>query len=409
MQPKAYEMKKIYATNKAFLSNKNLYQFLIIAVLLISTVHSSYGQVRVPFAPRTSSIPPSSSIYTVKGDFTMIGNTNLTLVNYSDGANNNADMRYVDIDGIADTFNSSSAYLDFSAENGAIPECSNIIYAGLYWTGRAATGADNNTDGDNNPNTFQVTKDGNTKFFDKQKVSIKGPSNTSYFEVTANASDIYYPSGEDANIYSAYAEITDYVIQNGIGDYFVADIATVEGNGGNTGFHGGWGMVVVYENSKMKWRDITVFDGHAFVPPSATNNFIIPVNGFNSVQNGDVNLKLGIMAGEGDVGVSGDYFEIERRNSGTFERLSHSGNTTANFFNSSITNTNRTPNPINNTGVDIAMFDIDNTANAIIDNNQMSTRLRYGSTQDTYAIFNVTFSVEGFNEYYDRWEPSRTW
>ena len=34
----------------------------------------------------------------------------------------------------------SSATLQFSAENDANPECTNIIYAGLYWTGRAHDG-----------------------------------------------------------------------------------------------------------------------------------------------------------------------------------------------------------------------------------------------------------------------------
>ena len=408
MPLKAYKMKKLYATNKALLSNKNLYPFLIMAILLISTVYSSYGQVRVPFTPRTSSATPTTTVYNVKGDFTMIGNTNLTLVNYTDTANNNADMRYIDIDGTTvpgnNTFNSSSAYLDFSTENSAIPECSNIIYAGLYWTGRARNAADDNADGDNDPNTFEVTKNGITKAFDKRKVSIKGPSSPSYTPFTANVvieggiprDEIYYPAGTDENMYSAYTEITDYVILNGIGDYFVADIATVEGNGGNNGYYGGWGMVVVYENSKMKWRDITVFDGHAYVPPSSTISYDIPVNGFNAVQNGDVNLKLGIMAGEGDVGIPGDYFEIQRQIDGAFQRLSHTGNTTGNFFNSSITNTNRAPNLLNNTGVDIAMFNIDNTGNAIIDNNQTSTTLRYGSTHDTYIIFNVTFSVDAY-------------
>ena len=186
MPLKAYKMKKLYATNKALLSNKNLYPFLIMAILLISTVYSSYGQVRVPFTPRTSSTTPTTTVYNVKGDFTMIGNTNLTLLPplYTNTANNNNDMQYVDIDGTAvpgnNTFNSSSAFLDFSTENSAIPECSNIIYAGLYWTGRARSGTDDNADGDNNPNTFQVTKNGITKFFDKQKVSIKGPSSASY-------------------------------------------------------------------------------------------------------------------------------------------------------------------------------------------------------------------------------------
>ncbi len=110
-------------------------------------------------------------------------------------------------------------------------------------------------------------------------------------------------------MYSAYAEITDYVKLNGIGQYTVADVALVEGNGGGTGFYGGWGIVVVYENSKMKWRDITVFDGHAYVVGGNASHEI-PISGFNAVQTGAVNVKLGLMAGEGDRGISGDNIKI---------------------------------------------------------------------------------------------------
>lgn len=60
-------------------------------------------------------------------------------------------------------------------------------------------------------------------------------------------------------MYSAFAEITEYVKANGIGKYTVADIALVEGNGGSTGYYGGWGIIVVYENSKMKWREMSLF------------------------------------------------------------------------------------------------------------------------------------------------------
>src|SRR5690606_36226546 len=92
------------------------------------------------------------------------------------------DMEYVDVDNDPNTLNSSSAFLNFSDENGADPDCSNIIYAGLYWTGR--TGRDNQTD----VNTFEVTKmvptgnvtveeevDNNIRVYDNQNIS-----NTNY-------------------------------------------------------------------------------------------------------------------------------------------------------------------------------------------------------------------------------------
>ncbi|MCF8273554.1 MAG: hypothetical protein K9I95_06955, partial [Flavobacteriaceae bacterium] len=512
-------MKKLYA-KKTYANNKSI-KLMLFAVLLISTIYHSIAQVRVPFTPRTSDSPGSPTVYTVKGDFTMMGNTNLTLVNYSNTSSNNADMQYVDIDGDANTWNSSSSTLTFSTENGAIPDCSNIIYAGLYWTGRAY--GDNETDsnifqvtknvptgafttqqvtntdidirdndaipntnysldiGNNNPIIFtftssglgdsvrfrynsnssievsrnngsgwdsytsisgnynnnyfifdtpyQIFSDSNytlnvtrlrtnntdrafvnvtynetvavttqaTKVFDKRVISIKGPTSSTYTQYTADANDIYYPSGTDGNMYSAYKEITSYVQQNGLGEYFVADIALREGNSDATGYYGGWGMVVVYENSKMNYRNVTVFDGHAYVP-SATTSFVIDASGFNTVQSGNVNIKLGLMAGEGDNQWTGDYFEIQRQVDNNYQRLNHSTNTTGNFFNSSINTggNTRNPNLQNNTGLDIAMFNINNTNNDIITNNQTSTRFRYGSTQDTYCIFNVTFSVDAY-------------
>ena len=351
-----------------------------------------YSQVRVNFAPRSANANPSTNIYSIKGDFTIIGNTNLSLSNYDvHELNSNNSMIYVDVDGNPTTFNSSSANLTFSDENGAISACSKIVFAGLYWTGRASNGA-------NSPDTFDVIKNGQTKTFNKRKVQLKGPSASTYTEITAGTNDIYYPQTNDGYMYSAYAEITDYVRTNGVGEYTVADMALVEGNGGGTGYYGGWGIVVVYENSKMKWRDITVFDGHAYVQGSTSVSHQIPISGFNAVQSGPVNIKLGVMAGEGDRGISGDYFNILKSSDNSWLALNHSDNATNNFFNSSIqTGGNlRNPNLVNNTGLDISMFNIPNPNNTVIANNQTSTTLQYGSTQDTYVIFMAAMAVDAY-------------
>ena len=368
-------------------SGKNL--ILIILLSLSFTIHS---QVRVNFTPREAIASPSTSIYNIKGDFTIIGNTNLTLNNYDvNEPNSNNNMVYVDVDGNSNTFNSSSANLTFSTENGAIPECSKIVFAGLYWTGRAS-------DGSNSPDTFNVTKNSVTKTLNKRKVQLKGPSAATYTEITAGTNDIYYPQTNDGFMYSAFAEITEYVKTNGLGQYTVADIALVEGNGGGTGYYGGWGIIVVYENSKMKWRDITVFDGHAYVQGSTTVSHQIPISGFNAVQTGQVNIKLGLMAGEGDRSISGDYFNILRSSDNNWQTLNHTGNATNNFFNSSIQTggNTRSPNLVNNTGLDISMFNIPNPGNTVIANNQTSTTLRYGSTQDTYVIFMAAMAVDAY-------------
>ena len=138
----------------------NRKSFLLLQIIfLFGIVLSVNAQVMVPFTQRTSQYTPTKKIYNVKGDFTMIGNTNLTLQNYDATTNNNSNtMVYVDVDGNSiaglggsPTFNSSSATLNLSTENGAVPSCSNIVYAGLYWTGRADQSGTAS-------NTFSVTK-----------------------------------------------------------------------------------------------------------------------------------------------------------------------------------------------------------------------------------------------------------
>jgi len=385
-------MKNRYSRSGIYRSSVSWW--IMLFFIYFSNISFSQGQIKVPFTQRTSSYSPSKKIYSIKGDFTMIGNTNLTLQNYNDNSQNgNNYMVYVDVDNEPNTWNSSSATLNFSTENGAVPSCSNIIYAGLYWTGRAS---------DNSPsdNTFSIKKNGVTKIFNKHKVLFKGPGQ-SYTQITAsdNPSNIYFPSTSDGYMYSAYAEVTDLVRAGGIGEYFVADIALKEGDGGGTGYFGGWGLIVVYENSKMKDRDVTIFDGHAYVVVSGGHGtqFELPVSGFNAAKTGPVNLKLGVMAGEGDKSISGDYFEIQKNSDASWLRLSHALNSTTNFFNSSIlTDGNRNPNLLNNTGMDISMFNIPNPGNTVIANSQTSTKFRYGSTMDTYIIFAIAMSVDAY-------------
>lgn len=368
-------------------------------ILVLIASFNMHAQLRVPFTPRTSISSANKKIYSIKGDFTIIGNTNLTLQNYSATANNNnITMQYVDIDDDPNTLNSSAANLNFSSENQANSSCTNIIFAGLYWTGKAAPDLANDS-----PESFEVTKivQGNSikKTYNKRTISLKGPNSNTYTQFTAAVNDIYFPNKADTFIYSAYAEVTDYVRNNGVGKYVAADIALMEGNGGGTGYSGGWALVVVYENPKMKYRDITITDGHAYVLSSNENGFVLPVSGFNTIQTGEVGVKLGLISSEGDVGISGDYFQIQKQSDNSFLDLNHSSNSITNFFNSSINigNNDREPFLENNTGIDISMFTIPNPNNTIVANNQTSTQFKYGTSGDTYAIFAIVLAVDAYS------------
>lgn len=474
--------------------------------------------LQAQFTQRTSNYSPDMPIYHIKGDYTMIGNTSVTFnpVGLDDDCDynyNNANhsttpqayrtMKYVDVDG--DTFptiNSSTAKLTFSEEFGANPACSEVLYAGLYWTGRTddsyvsrtteievrdgeieggytltITQRDNDriftftklgsesvvltmrrTPSSNNRyyyyyvyngnNTIDVsstsatfytasldnpvqlpgtnytitqlywnstpsecyaiievpittinpwTSDGGSQYY-LNKIKIKHANESTYTEVTASPTNVYGGTSASSYIYAAYAEVTDYVRRNGngLGNYTVADLVTDVGLNDLTGYIGCWGMVVVYENSKMKWRDITLFDGFANVEDG--NNVTIPISGFKTVQVGDVNMKLGMMAAEGDRGISGDGCAIQKLQSSDYQELVHSGNTATNFFNSSIQTggNNRYPNYVNNTGIDIAMFNIPNENNEVLDNEQTNTSFRFTSNGDLYFPFLFVMGVDAY-------------
>lgn len=366
------------------MTNNKFLKYWII-VLVVVCYLPLFGQSVVSFTPRTSQKAPvpykGVSTYNVQGDFVMLGNTNLTLSSYrNDRNNNNNNMVVVDRDSDSSTYNSSMAELKLGS---ADPTCSEILYAGLYWTGRAQNSG-SNTD-------YIVFK---KKNYYKNKVKFKKEGN-SYYEVSAG-SEVAYPGSGNAYIYVGYADVTDYVRANGVGNYWVADIALSEGSNG-TGYFGGWGLVVVYKNATMKWKDITVFDGYSYISANGRPQEL-NLSGFRAAQNGAVNVKMGMMAGEGDVGTTGDYFEIQKRTSNNYLKLNHAGNTANNFFNSSVFTggNNRNPNLDNNTGMDISMFNLPNGGNELINNNQTSTKFRYGTNGDLYSIFSIVFAVDAY-------------
>ncbi|WP_435132807.1 HYR-like domain-containing protein [Formosa sp. A9] len=388
-------MKKLYPTPmKAYKKTRKL---KVLALLLMLVSFYGYSQVAVPFTPRASDVT-GKSVYNVKGNFVIIGNTNLELADYDDTVTDSNEMKYVDVDNNPSTLNSSEATLQLFLDDGSPADCSNIVYAGLYWTGRPGAAEE-----------FTVTKNGITKTYNKRKATITGPNGVST-EITAQPDHINYPVGEFADMFSAYADVTTIVQQAGTGAYVVSDIALLEGLGGRTGYFGGWSMVVIYENSEMKRRNISSFDGYAYQSGFPSYGYIsLDISNINTSPNGNITPKLGIMAGEGDFSIKFDYFEAYKGLApdvtnnpipfpdSQFQRLAHAGHTAgdqSNFFNSSIATEGNPRNPmlLNNTGMDLATFYLPNTGNVLIDNQQPSVLYRYSALQDSYIIYNLTMS-----------------
>ncbi|WP_267740667.1 cadherin repeat domain-containing protein [Myroides injenensis] len=395
---------------------KMLYRKIITLIFVFFTSFMMLGQVqnKVDFKLRKSAQAPgkfkNTDIYRLQGDFTMIGNANLFNTPYSDGGSNSNDntLQFYKLKGDSGSIkNSSSA--DLELPEGMSKECTEIVYAGLYWSGR----------GDNDKMILSNN-------LAKNKIKIKLPGQSNYEELTS--SEIHFGKSDVSEMYTGYIDITEKVRnlkENAWGTYAIADIATTEGNGGSVGYYGGWGIVVIYSNPTMKWKDITVFDGFSQIAYNGDcrkkgqvwigNRWVwgctdkvttfgeLEVSGFRASQSGDVKIKMGMMAGEGDRGIEGDVFDIlkktpNRPSDSDWYHLSHSGNKVNNFFNSSILTggNTRVPNRINNFGMDVVMFDLPNSNNQIIENNQTSTKFRFGTVQDTYVIFNIVFAVDAY-------------
>src|SRR5690606_25587835 len=182
-------MKNTYS-NMRWLYSTVLSTFL----LLVLSTNTTAQEVVKEFTQRTSThaqtdyIKPGSGgkIYNLRGDFKMAGNTNLTLTNYTNDGNNSESMSYVDIDLDGTTINSSSSFLNIAND-----ACTEIVYAGLYWSGRANTGNMSlnvsgtvQTGTTSGIQTINNTHNGGTNNLDNTTVTItRNGSNNNYYPV----------------------------------------------------------------------------------------------------------------------------------------------------------------------------------------------------------------------------------
>ncbi len=363
-----------------FFSRRNLTTFAISALTLLFTTESN-AQVR------NYSLVYSDNI---QGGTAMFGNTLMAIVDtgsvnlikmngnkdngYSIYGNDYENMQYVDVDGTAGngsvTRNSSSADLNLPAGTNTIK------LARLYWGGRVK-----NTD-------FDLTASPNTK------IKLRKGNANAYSDVVSLGID-KVTIGTGYTQYQAYADITAFVKNNGAGAYEIGNAplstGTVSANGGN---HGGWCIVVVYENSAVNYSSIRIYDGFQQVYNGA-NAFTTTVSltGLN-VPSGTLaadDAKMGVLAWEGDANLSKDYLKI---NTNLF---SNATNPADNPWNGTITDNGvhvatKNPNYTNQMGIDIDQFDV-GTGYGILPNAN-SVKLEFGTEADQYFPGLFTFSIK---------------
>jgi uncharacterized repeat protein (TIGR01451 family) len=318
-----------------------------IVLALLALPVAAGAQVVRNFTPRYTT--------NLAGDITLIGNTLMTCsgggscTNARNGTggnvdNNNFTMQYVDVDGVGGTFNSSTATL-------ALPAGATVLWAGLYW------GGDSN----------------------------HGQRNQCRFTAPAAAAVTLASTQLDAvgSRYHAFVDVTARVQASGSGVYTVGNVrSTTAAN-----MYAGWGLVVVYRDLTLQPRNLVVWDGFAHVAPGAT--VTINVAGFQTPPAGAVNTQLGVLAYEGDRGLTGDSFRLNATN------MTDAVNPATNFYNSTVSRfganvTTKNPNYINQLGFDIDLVN----ANGILPNGATTATITLPSTDDRYYPGVVTFSTE---------------
>lgn len=377
-------------------------------VLLIGFFFTSNAQEAVPFTARLN-----GGNIDLRGDIILVGNNILNRASQADPSlantayngtdnNNSLWMEYIDIDGDASTFSSSSAELSVPD-----PSCSQVRYAGLYWA--ATYPNERSTDG-----SAQFT--GTQRIEDWFNIKFKVPGG-SYIDLTADTApdligeedDIIFDGYDYSNInnsfkdspYICYKNITDLVRANPNpnGEYTIANIRATKGvrNGSSSA---GWVMVVIYENPSQTGKFISLFDGYAGLSGSI-GSVDVNVNGFKTLPSGfPVNARLAVGALEGDRSITNDRFALKANMTASYTNLSTTNlNPANNFFNSTISDNDtqvstRTPFGTNTLGLDLDIFDLNNPSNSVLPNDETGATMRFTSTGDGYGAFLAAFLVE---------------
>ena len=343
-----------------------------------------------------------SQVYSdnIKGGITLLGNTNVHIVDnnqvnltkmnetgnasnssgglgYSQYGNNNANMQYVDVDGVSATKNSSSADL-------ILPAGTNVIkFARLYWSGRI-----NNSVITARPDTLSKIKirKGTGPYIDITTPSINVSTQTDQF-VTAG------------KLYQAFFDITSFINSGGSGTYTVADIPLTTGNS-TGGQYGAWAIVVAYENLSQPYNSVRVYDGYAQVYNSGSISYLnINLTGLNvpssTLSASDAVMGTIVWEGDADLGTTnsnpaGDYIKINNTT------VSNTVNPAANFWNGSISKNGafvhtKNPDYTNQMGIDIDEVNV-GTGYGIMPN-ATSVGVQFGTEADQYFPSVFTFCI----------------
>ena len=341
--------------------------------MLLIHINSLFSQIIAPFNVRYQN--------NQKGGITFISNVSVSCgsangcstaqqqtVVTGGTANGAFNQSYVDIDGNSSTFMSSSDSLNLA-------NCSEILWAGLYWSARIEASTTNYSI--RNTVKLKVNNGVYQTLIADQLLDVP----------TINGANWSHPS------YYCFKNITSIVQANGIKDrYTIADLVT---RTGTSNLWGGWSIVVVYKNVYEPMRNLTIYDGFANI--GVGNSLDIPVSGFVTPLVGPVSFELGVIALDGDRDSQGD--QLQFNGSGTFVNVSDALHNSNNFFNSMISENGvitpfRNPSYNNSLGYDAGIFSPNNTTYQYLSNGATNATIRISTSSENILSRVITSAID---------------
>ena len=340
-------------------------------LFIIVTVYSNFGltQIIQPFNVRFSA--------SQKGGIRILSNVSVSCnsggtctsgtaeIPPNGGSSNGGfTMNYIDIDVNSETFMSSSDSLN-------LLNSSEVLWAGLYWSGRATSSISN--------------------WNKRNQVRIK-VGNGTYQSLSADQIVDAQALGTNPS-YHCFKDITSLVQSAGIKARFT--VANVVTQTGGSNFWGGWSIIVVYKNVFQAMRNLTVFDGFGNI--STGSSLDIPISGFATPPSGPVGFELGVIAFEGDRGSTGD--QLQFNGAGTFVNVSDAMHNTTDFFNSTISygavlTPFRIPSLNNSLGYDASIFLPNNSSFNFIGNNATNATIRVTTSSENILARAFTLAID---------------
>ena len=214
---------------------------------------------------------------------------------------------------------------DCSAAVLRTPTNSTVLYAELIWSGSAILGA--NPPANSVSNILNYINLTNTVKFVLPNGST---NNVAPDPATANL----VSNGTQTVFYIRSANVTALVQAGGVGTYSVGGVPATLAPLDNNDNCCGWTLAVVYQNSSLHSRNMSLFVGNSLAATGVSSP-PVGVSGFCSPPTGPVNGYLYVCAVEGDAQIVGDQM-LFGTTTNNLAVLSGPNNLSNNFFTSQI-------------------------------------------------------------------------